>query len=81
MPVAADSIEKTAFITPEGHYEFLRVPFGLTNAPAFFQQLMDNVLGDLRNSNSFSLPGRYHHTVQNHRGRNDTVTTSVRDTT
>ncbi|XP_011861043.1 PREDICTED: uncharacterized protein K02A2.6-like [Vollenhovia emeryi] len=48
VPVAAESIEKTAFVTPEGHYEFLRMPFGLANAPAVFQRLMDNVLGDLK---------------------------------
>lgn len=32
VPMAADSIEKTAFVTPESHYEFLCMP--LTNAPA-----------------------------------------------
>lgn len=53
VPVATDSIEKTAFVTPEGHYEFLRMPFRLTNAPAVLQRLMDNVLGKLKNSITF----------------------------
>ena len=39
-----DAIAKTAFVTPEGHYEYLRMLFGLCNAPATFQQAMNEVL-------------------------------------
>jgi hypothetical protein len=36
-------IPKTAFRTRFGHYEFVVVPFGLTNAPAVFMSLMNDV--------------------------------------
>jgi hypothetical protein len=37
-------IEKTAFRTHEGLYEFLVIPLGLCNAPATFQELMNDIL-------------------------------------
>lgn len=47
VKMAEESIPKTAFSTPDGHYEFLRLPFGLKNAPAEFSRIMHQILGDL----------------------------------
>ena len=35
---------KTAFVTPFGKYEFNAVPFGLAQAPAYFQHLISIIL-------------------------------------
>lgn len=48
-----DDIEKSAFITNDGLYEFLRVPFGLRTSPACFNRLMRKIFGDILYSQCF----------------------------
>ena len=43
LKVKEEDIPKTAFRTRHGHYEFLVMPFGVTNAPAIFMALMNRV--------------------------------------
>ena len=42
-----ESIPKTAFTCHLGLFEFTRMSFGLTNAPAIFQRMMNEVLAGL----------------------------------
>mmetsp|Transcript_5973 Transcript_5973/g.7268 ORF Transcript_5973/g.7268 Transcript_5973/m.7268 type:complete len:1243 (-) Transcript_5973:294-4022(-) len=41
--------EKTAFVTPFGHYHWKVMPFGVVNGPATFQSFMNQILGDTPN--------------------------------
>jgi hypothetical protein len=43
LRVRPEDVPKTAFRTRYGHFEFLVIPFGLTNAPAAFMDLMNRV--------------------------------------
>ncbi len=44
VPLSQSSREKTAFSTPNGHWQYRTLPFGLHGAPATFQRLMDILL-------------------------------------
>ena len=48
VPLYPDDQEKTAFVTQSGLYHFKVLPFGLCNAPATFQRLMECVLAGLQ---------------------------------
>ena len=46
IPLDKSSILKTAFNLPFRKYEYVKVPFGLAQAPACFQELMTGILKD-----------------------------------
>ena len=48
IPVRPQDREKTAFCTPKGLYQFVKMPFGLHGVAVTFQRLMDQVLTPLR---------------------------------
>lgn len=48
VPVAECDRPKTAFVIPDGLFEFYVTPFGLCNAPATFERMMDNIFRGLK---------------------------------
>ena len=49
MPVKPGDVHKQAFKRRCGLYEFLVMPFGVTNAPAQFMNMMNELLGEFLN--------------------------------
>ena len=47
IPLNEDPIPKTAFTSPFGKYEYLKVPFELAQVPAYFEELMNKLPRDL----------------------------------
>ena len=44
-----EDIKKTAFVTPDGHYEFLKMSFGLVNSSATLVKGLRDLFGDVNN--------------------------------
>ena len=49
IPVKEEDRAKTAFVTPDGQYQFKVLPFGMVNAPALFTRMMRRLLDGVPN--------------------------------
>ena len=53
IPVAEEDVPKTAFVTPDGCYEFLRMPFGMKNSGATLVRGMRQLLSGMDHVSSY----------------------------
>lgn len=44
IKISEASVHRTAFVTPEGHYEYLKMPYGLSNSPIVYQRIINKTL-------------------------------------
>ena len=49
ITIPEEDIPKTAFVTPDGSYEFLKMPFGMINSAATLKRAMRKLIADLDN--------------------------------
>ena len=47
VPLTEKAKEVSAFVTPDGLFQYKVMPFGIRNAPATFQRLINNVIADV----------------------------------
>lgn len=55
VSMAEDSVPLTAFVTPHGQFEYLRMPFGLKNAPSVFQRFINAIFRSLIDNNKIMI--------------------------
>ena len=53
FPVAERDIHKTAFVTPDGHYEFLRNPFGMVNSMQTLMRGLRKLLNGMEHCDNY----------------------------
>jgi len=53
IPIVKEDIPKTAFVTPDGCYEFVKVPFGQVNSGAVFMKAMRRLLEGINGADSY----------------------------
>jgi hypothetical protein len=51
IPLTPEASEKSVFVTPDGHFQYLQMPFGLCNALATFQSAMTDIFDDMIGKN------------------------------
>ncbi len=54
IKIAPSSRAVTAFSTPNGHFEFKRMPFCLKTPPIYFSRMMNTILSDLQGKNVYA---------------------------
>lgn len=82
IPMNPEDVPKTAFTSPTGLYEYVRMLFGLKNAPATFQRLMNNVLSGIQGLHCFVYLYDiviYANSIQDHSTKLESVLQRLKD--
>ena len=53
IPVAEEDVKKTPFVTPDGNYKFIRMPFGMKNSGATLLRGLRMLISDLKNVDNY----------------------------